>query len=58
MQVQTQKQSDQMETERRCVEAGVLGLPLPLLAQSIHLHGLAGEVGLTMAAAQPELEGA
>jgi len=47
-----------METERRCIEAGGLGLPVPLLAESLQLDGLAGEAGASMAAAQPELEGA
>jgi hypothetical protein len=58
MDVQTQQQSDQLETKRRCAEAGVLGLPVSLLAQSLQLDGLAGEIGASLAAAQPELEGA
>jgi hypothetical protein len=58
MDVQTQQQSDQMETKRRCAEAGVLGLLVPLLAESLQLDGLAGELGASLAAAQPELEGA
>jgi hypothetical protein len=47
-----------METKRRCAEAGVLGLPVPLLAESLQLDGLAGELKASLAAAQPELEGA
>jgi hypothetical protein len=58
MDVQTQQQSDQMETKRRCAEAGVLGLPVPLLAESLQLDELAGELGASLAAAQPELKGA